>query len=41
MTNQTEAPPVLATDPMDRCRFPVDPWALREDSYSAEDLGTT
>lgn len=41
MTNQTEAPPVLATDPIDRCRFPVDPWALREVSYATEDLGTT
>ncbi|WP_106847739.1 glycoside hydrolase family 65 protein [Blastococcus sp. Marseille-P5729] len=29
------------TDPLDRSRFPVDPWALREVSYSKSDLGTT
>ncbi|WP_241681354.1 glycoside hydrolase family 65 protein [Pseudactinotalea terrae] len=28
-------------DPLDRTRFPVDEWALRETRYSAEDLGVT
>ncbi len=28
-------------DPLDRHRFPVDPWRLVETEYSAEDLGTT
>lgn len=30
-----------AANPMDRGRFPVDPWALRETSYRVDDLGTT
>ena len=30
-----------AANPMDRGRFPVDPWALRETTYRADDLGTT
>ena len=29
------------SDPIDRTRFPVDPWALRETWYSAADLGVT
>ncbi len=28
-------------DPLDRTRFPIDEWALRETWYSAEDLGVT
>ncbi|MGV8848890.1 MAG: glycoside hydrolase family 65 protein [Propionibacteriaceae bacterium] len=28
-------------DPIDRTRFPVDPWALRELRYDARDLGVT
>lgn len=28
-------------DPLDRSRFPVDPWALRELRYSSSDLGVT
>ncbi len=28
-------------DPIDRTRFPVDPWSLRETRYSAADLGVT
>ena len=28
-------------DPIDRMRFPVDPWALRELKYDARDLGVT
>jgi len=31
-------PPV---DPLDRSRFPIDEWALVEDDYRIEDLGTT
>ena len=31
----------LATDPIDRNRFPVDPWALRELRYDRRDLGVT
>ncbi len=31
----------VAPDPMDRSRFPVDPWRLIETSYSSEDLGVT
>jgi alpha,alpha-trehalose phosphorylase len=34
-----QAPPVL--DPMDRSRWPVDPWRLTETRYSADDLGVT
>lgn len=33
------APP--ATDPLDRTRFPVDPWRLVETRFDADDLGTT
>ena len=29
------------SDPLNRSRFPVDPWALRETAYSGADLGTT
>ncbi|MGO1316804.1 MAG: glycoside hydrolase family 65 protein [Cellulomonadaceae bacterium] len=28
-------------DPMDRLRFPAEPWALRETAYSDDDLGKT
>ncbi|WP_134322397.1 glycoside hydrolase family 65 protein [Cumulibacter soli] len=28
-------------DPLNRSRFPVDPWALRETAYDGADLGTT
>ena len=28
-------------DPLDRTRFPADPWALREVRYNASDLGLT
>ena len=28
-------------DPIDRGRFPVDPWSLRETRYDARDLGLT
>lgn len=31
----------LFTDPLDRFRFPVDAWALRETQYSDHDLGKT
>ena len=31
----------IFSDPMDRNRFPVDPWALRETAYNGADLGTT
>ncbi|WP_340540809.1 glycoside hydrolase family 65 protein [Nocardioides sp. GXZ039] len=34
-----KAPP--ATDPLDRSRFPVDPWRLVEARFDARDLGTT
>ncbi|KRA39221.1 MULTISPECIES: glycoside hydrolase family 65 protein [unclassified Nocardioides] len=34
-----KAPPVA--DPLDRTRFPVDPWRLVETRFSAADLGTT
>lgn len=30
---------VLAPDPIDRLRFPVDPWRLRETSFCALDMG--
>ncbi len=33
--------PPAAADPLDRTRFPVDEWALIENDYRAEDLGTT
>jgi alpha,alpha-trehalose phosphorylase len=33
------APPV--EDPMDRTRFPIDPWRLVETRFSGDDLGTT
>ena len=36
MSNHTVGP-----DPMDRGRFPVDPWALVETGYRAHDLGVT
>lgn len=29
------------TDPLDRTRFPADPWALRETRYDVSDLGVT
>ncbi|AKT50416.1 glycoside hydrolase family 65 protein [Arsenicicoccus sp. oral taxon 190] len=29
------------SDPLDRTRFPVDPWRLVETDYSSDDLGTT
>jgi len=29
------------TDPLDRTRFPADPWALRETRFEASDLGVT
>ena len=29
----------LSGDPIDRSRYPVDPWALRETRYEPEDLG--
>lgn len=32
---------VDARDPMDRLRYPLDPWALRESSIPLEDLGTS
>ncbi len=32
---------VTPQDPIDRNRFPVDPWALRELRYDARDLGVT
>ncbi|MGC3995259.1 MAG: glycosyl hydrolase family 65 protein [Propionicimonas sp.] len=28
-------------DPLDRTRFPIDPWALRETRYDGDDLGVT
>ena len=31
----------VPTDPMDRARFPVDPWRLVETSYRPDDLGIT
>ncbi|HEY8664657.1 MAG TPA: glycoside hydrolase family 65 protein, partial [Propionibacteriaceae bacterium] len=31
----------LTADPIDRNRFPVDPWALRELRYDSRDLGVT
>jgi len=31
----------LSSDPVDRSRFPVDPWRLVETEYSRADLGTT
>jgi alpha,alpha-trehalose phosphorylase len=31
----------LTADPIDRSRFPVDPWALRELRYDSRDLGVT
>ncbi|MBZ5737213.1 glycoside hydrolase family 65 protein [Nocardioides mangrovi] len=31
----------VGADPLDRGRFPVDPWGLVEDSYQADDLGLT
>ncbi|WP_232681261.1 glycoside hydrolase family 65 protein [Nocardioides sp. R-C-SC26] len=34
-----EAPP--PTDPLDRTRFPVDPWRLVETRFDSRDLGTT
>ncbi len=33
--------PIEVADPLDRTRFPVDPWRLVESEYSAEDLGLT
>ncbi|WP_131106448.1 glycoside hydrolase family 65 protein [Ornithinimicrobium sufpigmenti] len=36
--NHRPPPPV---DPMDRSRFPVDPWRLVETAYDPEDLGLT
>lgn len=33
--------PVLAPDPIDRLRFPVDPWRFRETTFSARDMGWT
>lgn len=33
------APPIA--DPLDRSRFPVDPWRLVETRFSTDDLGTT
>ncbi|TGO05505.1 glycoside hydrolase family 65 protein [Serinibacter arcticus] len=33
--------PPSTADPLDRSRFPIDPWALRERRYESEDLGTT
>ncbi len=33
--------PMKAQDPLDRTRFPVDPWRLTEAQYSAADLGVT
>ncbi|MGB3762730.1 MAG: hypothetical protein WA966_05850, partial [Ornithinimicrobium sp.] len=33
--------PPVALDPLDRARFPVDEWALVEEEYRMEDLGTT
>ena len=32
---------ISAVDPIDRSRFPADPWALREIAYNTGDLGTT
>jgi len=31
----------LTADPIDRNRFPADPWALRELRYDSRDLGVT
>ncbi|MCB0912857.1 MAG: glycoside hydrolase family 65 protein [Propionibacteriaceae bacterium] len=31
----------VISDPIDRTRFPIDPWALREARYNAKDLGLT
>lgn len=33
--------PIDLTDPVDRLRFPVDPWRLTETIFSADDLGRT
>jgi alpha,alpha-trehalose phosphorylase len=33
--------PVDLTDPLDRLRFPVDPWRLTETTFDASDLGRT
>lgn len=33
--------PPPATDPMDRLRFPVDPWRLVETRHDSQDLGKT
>jgi alpha,alpha-trehalose phosphorylase len=33
--------PIQVTDPLDRTRFPVDPWRLTEAVYSTRDLGVT
>lgn len=33
--------PAVGADPLDRGRFPVDPWALVETSYRADDMGVT
>ena len=31
----------VVSDPIDRTRFPIDPWALREIRYDPSDLGLT
>ena len=31
----------ISGDPLDRSRFPVDPWALIETRFEADDLGVT
>ena len=33
--------PIVGPDPLDRGRFPIEPWALVETSYSPDDLGVT
>ncbi len=33
--------PIKAADPLDRQRFPIDPWRLTEADYSTKDLGVT
>ena len=32
---------IEAMDPMDRDRFPVDPWRLVETAFSLDDIGVT
>ncbi len=40
MTGRPDTPP-LVEDPLDRTRFPVDPWRLVETRFETDDLGTT